>query len=42
MGRHWQVQRKVNADLYIVVLGSIIGFALLIAILVYGSSISQH
>ena len=42
MGRHWQVQRKVNADLYIVVFGSIVGFAVLIALMVYVSSIAQH
>jgi len=42
MGRHWQVQRKLNADFYIVVFGSIVGFAVLIALMVYGSSISQH
>jgi hypothetical protein len=42
MGRHWQVQRKQNADFYIVVFGSIVGFAVLIALMVYGSSISQH
>jgi hypothetical protein len=42
MGRHWQVQRRQNADFYIVVFGSIVGFAVLIALMVYGSSISQH
>jgi hypothetical protein len=40
MGRHWQVQRKVNADSYIVVFGSIVGFTVLIALMVYFSSVS--
>jgi hypothetical protein len=42
MGRHWQVQRKVNTDLYIIVFGSIIGFAVLIALMLYVNPVSQH
>ncbi len=40
--RHWRVDRNWNPDLVIVVFGSIFGSAVLIALMVYISPISQH
>jgi hypothetical protein len=42
MGRHWQVQRKLNSDFYIVVFGSVFGFLVLFALMLYISSASPH
>jgi hypothetical protein len=39
---HWRVDRKWRAELIIIVFGSIFGFAVMIAVMVYISSISQH
>jgi hypothetical protein len=39
---YWRVDRKRKTDLIIIVFGSIFGFAVLIALMVYISSISQH
>jgi len=38
----WRVDRKRKTDLMIIVFGSIFGFAVLIALMVYISSVSQH
>jgi DNA-binding NarL/FixJ family response regulator len=39
---YWRVDRKRKSDLIIIVLGSIFGFTVLIALMVYISSVSQH
>jgi hypothetical protein len=36
-GRHWRVQRKLNPELIIIIIGAILGFAILIALMVYFS-----
>jgi hypothetical protein len=40
--RYWRVGRRWNTDLLIIVFGSIFGFGVLIALMVYFSSTSQH
>ena len=39
---YWRVDRKRTTELTIIVFGSILGFAFLIALMVYISSVSQH
>jgi hypothetical protein len=40
--RYWRVGRRWNTDLLIIVFGSIFGFAVLIALMLYVSTVSQH
>jgi hypothetical protein len=42
MSRHWQVQRKMNSDLYIVIFGSFFGFLFLFALMIFMSSASPR
>ena len=39
---YWRVDRKRTTELTIIVFGSILGFAVLIALMVYISSVSLH
>ena len=39
---HWRVDRKWRTEVIIIVFGSIFGFAVMIALMVYISSISQR
>lgn len=40
--RHWRADRKWRSEVIIIVFGSIFGFAVMIALMVYLSSVSQH
>jgi hypothetical protein len=39
---HWRVDRKWRTEVIIIIFGSIFGFAVMIAVMVYVTSISQH